>query len=361
MASSRLPSGIHSTNRQYKHHCQHIVRWIVTTSGSLLSNNDAEGSQPHPNSASASKGSRKKKKSARQKRPRTDRYAPKVTLNQLIKLSKLIATNDISTPEEILYRLYHMIQLRKEVAAFFSTDTDAGPANKSHQKTIEIFLQVYSILGGSSSDDEQFTKMIGGLNLGGEIGEGDVQISKEIDTSGTVENEWIRDNPLVNPAPKRKHSEGARTYALAEYKLIDDEDETLSKETRNKLSREEELFFGVLCFFKDLWALRDYCKSLWKNVEPVGNVSRIAASFVSNQAIDIIRQLEYDLSMDFPELKSSTEIYSIVSGAMQERVADQFKDIANDWAMLYIYCYLVQFSEILTPNHAPLAKVCLRC
>ena len=360
MATSRLPPGIHSTNREYKHHGQHIVRWIVTTSGSILDNNGAEGSLPHPGGAFASKGSKKKKKKSA---PRTDRYAPKITLNQLVKLSKLIATNGISTPEEILHRLYHMIRLRKEVAAFFSTDADAGPANKSHQKAIDIFSQVYSILGGSRKN-EQFAKMIGGLNLEREIGdegEGDVRIAKEIDTSGTIQNEWIRDNPLVNPAPGKKHSTGARTYALTEYRLIDDEDETLLKEAGNKFSREEAPLFAVLCFFKDLWDLRAYCKTLWKNVEPVGDVSRIAASFVSNQAIDIVRHLEYDLSMDFPELKSATEIYSVVSNEFLERVMHQFEDIASDWFISHIYGYLVSFSEILAPGCAPVAKVCLRC
>jgi len=121
-------------------------------------------------------------------------------------------------------------------------------------------------LGGSRKYDEKFVKMIGGLNLEKEIGdegEGDVQITKEIDTSGSVENEWVRDNPLVNPALKNKQSVGARAYALTEYKLID---ETLSKEARNKFWREKELF-AVFCFFKDLLALKSYCMSLWKNVE----------------------------------------------------------------------------------------------
>ncbi|KAF8540596.1 hypothetical protein BDD12DRAFT_17135 [Trichophaea hybrida] len=286
-SSLRLPTGVYNTYRQYKADSQVIIKWVVSTSATLTL--QGASSIASKTTSSKSKGNRGK----RQIPSTDDRYAPAISLSRFLQLSQLIASSGTTVPKTILTLLAGTIRLRKRTAAFYSSDVDAWKSNSSHRKAIEILMEALQVLGGNELDEQ-----IASLSLeddgSGVESHGDTAanlVLPEASTAGMLDNEWIRDNPLVNPPGKKKKSSGARIYSLSEYKFIEDGDGN----TARKASREAEVLFAVLCFFQDLGRLRDHCNKLWKSVKPAGDISRITAGFVTSEAVNVVKQLEYEV------------------------------------------------------------------
>ena len=190
------------------------------------------------------------------------------------------------------------------MAAYYSSDANACRSNTSHGKAIRIMMDALALLGGTSFDVRAATLMLQGVALATsanlEYNQEAIHLSVVETTNGTLENEWLRDNPMITNRQGKKGQFTQKSFPLSDYTFIEDSDEQQgipsSSTSAKKATRDDDLLFAIMCFFTDLNRLRTYSENLWKNVEPLGNVSRITAAFVSNEAVNVARNLEFEVS-----------------------------------------------------------------
>jgi len=291
----RLPAGVYNTYRQYKADSQAIIKWVVTTAATLTSPVEGGASCSTSDTTSSKKSKSKGSKGKRQTSSvPDDRYAPAISLNRFLQLARSVASSGTTVPKTILTLLAGTIKLRKRTAAFYSSDVDAWKSNNSHRKAIEILIEAFQVLAGNELDERVATLSLedGGSGVGFREEAADDLVLPEASTAGKLDNEWIRDNPLINP-PGKKKSAGAKIYQLSEYRFIEDDDGNAAR----KASREAEVLFAVLCFFQDVGRLREHCNNIWKSVKPAGDISRVTAAFVTSEAVNVVKQLEYEVCL----------------------------------------------------------------
>jgi hypothetical protein len=196
--------------------------------------------------------------------------------------------------------LASVIRLRKRVAAFYSSDADTWRANSSHLKAIEILTDAYLALG-KISETEKGVAMLS-LEHAEDLVVPQERVSSEPkqpaeNTKPALENEWLRDNPFINPKGRKKNnpSVAEAIFTLEECRFVEDD----NVHSAVQESREADLLFAILCFFSDLTRLREYCNKVWEKVEPSGDISRLAGSFVTTEAINIAKQLECEVCTSF--------------------------------------------------------------
>ena len=319
----RLPEGIYSTYRQYKHNNQVILQWVHAT---VIKIRQAASQA----TSTFSKGSHKKPKARTSKNffkhretpVDVDLSSPQVSFRVFLDLIKEIAASGAAIPASYLALLSATIKQRKSTAAFYSTDADAWRSNETHRRAIEVYEEALGILqraqearrgeetkgkeeelqlvlrGGDEDDALGLAVTLQRLALA--VQEDAANASGSGNAEGTLDNEWIRDNPLVYPGGASKPK--ARTFPLDAYELVFDEDRPATGPARSK-NRAEEAQLALSCFILDVDHLRKHCAAVWKTVIPCGTTSRITASFVTNHAVHLVKQLEYDLIVDFPEFQ----------------------------------------------------------
>ncbi|KAF8889671.1 hypothetical protein BD779DRAFT_1469741 [Infundibulicybe gibba] len=323
--ASRLPDGVYNTYRQYKHNCHLINRWVHQTVSRIRS------AKPSPK---PTKG-----------RPNginhLDNTSPRVSFREFIETT----------------------------AAFYSSDVDAWKKNASHKKAIEVYMEAFQILksaaanqhehsgarvdsenNSSTSDAFSLTTAMHRVSLAFQDG---TKYAQSPD-SPSDKNDWIHDNPLINkPAGKSKGVRKPKTFPLEAYELVSDEDEHPSKPTTGS-----DALFALTCFLSDVSHLNTFCTSVWNSVEPQGKTSRITASFTTNHAVQIVRQLEYDLVQDFPEYKDLKKTYGILN------VIPKTLDLPTSEAlfsyqeqiMVHTFNSLSSYGEVLDVNSRPLMR-----
>jgi len=320
----RLPEGIYSTYRQYKHNNQVILQWVhaavikIRQAASQASSTFSKGSSKKP------KGKTSKNSFKHRETPADgDLSSPQVSFRVFLNLVKEIAASGAAIPASYLALLSATIKQRKSTAAFYSMDADAWRGNETHRRAIEVYEEALGILqraqeatrgeeekgkegelqlvlhGGDEDDALGLAVALQQLTIA--VQEDAANASGSGNAEGTLDNEWIRDNPLVCPggASKRK----ARVFPLEAYELVFDEPERPATGPARAKNRTEEAQLALSCFILDVDRLRSDCASVWKTVIPCGTTSRITASFVTNHAVHLVKQLEYDLLVDFPEFQ----------------------------------------------------------
>lgn len=377
----RLPKFYYDTYRQYKENESLIVQWVHRTAAELRDRARAASSAAYCSipitSRRGGRGGHGNK--ARTQKPLAavldpDLASPKLSLRTLLDLAREISASDVVIPASYLALLELSIKQRKITAAFYSPDANVSEDNKAHLHAINAYSQLLKIL---KEAEEKRAEKDGGLpgDIRGALMLGDndnfalseaiqhlsVLVQQETGfgtpqvNEGSTENEWIRDNPMVQPTNKRPK---IPSFPLAEYGLVMD-DEFDPKTKKKTQPAPDETFDRLRCFLLDVNDLRKYCNMVWKQVAPAGNLSYITASFVTNMAVQMVKQMEYTLVTDFPALKNIDQAYArLYSAILQYQLLDnctqdQF-DGLNDQMMYYTWNTLQQFSELIqTSNSMP--------
>ncbi len=185
-----------------------------------------------------------------------------------------------------------VVEGRKTTAAFYSSDADAWKSNQSHRFVIEIYTALYELLGGKDS------VLIDGP-------EHKVPQDNELLEGVSSANEWlINTSAGASAASGRTKNSTSKTkyHPLDKYQLHMDEE--IEKDYKG-----EEETFAAMCFYRDMNVIRQYVSAIWKQVEPSGQLSRITAGIISNQAVGVVKALEYELLHKFPAFKDPDTLY----------------------------------------------------
>ena len=329
--NSKLPLSPHLYNsyRQYKESDKKFLRWVHTAISTL---HDKKHSQsPDFNSA-------------------------KVPLQKLLEFVTEIANSDIDIPDRQVNLLTKSIKLRKQVGSFYLVNVDSKRSNDTHQHAIEVFTEVLGILrkakdtgtarvfylSWSSSlpvQDDDFSLARHTLELADLLEE---QHPALVDVE---DNEWLRDNPGIHR--KRK----LHTFPLEEYEIVMDDELDSSATPLKEMDKE---FEALIAFLYDIHQMRQFCNKVWNTVTPTGNTSHITASFVTNQAVQLVKQKEYTLYADFPKLKDLARSFETVFSYIITRVGNHLdgdqEELFLDRVMFFTWDNLRQFVEMRREN-----------
>ncbi|KIM46901.1 hypothetical protein M413DRAFT_440469 [Hebeloma cylindrosporum] len=370
----RLPKFFYDTYRQYKENESIIVQWVHRTVAELRDRTRAaSASIPRRGRAHGSNHKARTNKAAASAVLDSDLASPKLSLRTLLDLAREISASDVVIPSSYLALLELSIKQRKITAAFYSPDANVSEDNKAHLHAINAYTQLLQIFKEAENKRAEKHRGVpgdiqGALVLGNEdsfafseaIQNLAVLVQQESgfgtsqDNGDSAENEWIRDNPMVQSTHKRPK---IPSFPLAEYGLVMD-DEFDPKTKKKKPAAHDETFDRLRCFVFDVNQLRKYCNMIWKQVAPAGNLSYITASFVTNMAVQMVKQMEYALVTDFPSLKNIHHAYALLHDAIDRYrrsnnfTQDQFNSF-NEQMMYHTWDALQQFAELLKVNNSP--------
>jgi hypothetical protein len=378
----RLPKFYYDTYRQYKENESLIVQWVHRTVAELRDRTHAASPASYYPIPIPSKRGRGHGNKARTQKPAAaaaaaldpDLASPKLSLRTLLDLAREISTSDVVIPASYLALLELSIKQRKITAAFYSPDANVSEDNKAHLHAINAYSQLLEIL---KEAEEKRAEKEGGLpgDIRGALMLGDddnfalseaiqhlcVLVQQESgfgtsqDNEGSAKNEWIRDNPMVQSTNKRPKFP---SFPLAEYGLVMDDEFDSKTKKKTQPATHDETFDRLRCFLLDVNDLRKYCNMIWNQVAPAGNLSYITASFVTNMAVQMVKQMEYTLVTDFPSLKNIDQAYARLYNAIRRYqllancTQDQF-DGLNNQMMYYTWNSLQQFAQLIQANHSP--------
>ncbi|KAF9484994.1 hypothetical protein BDN70DRAFT_704585 [Pholiota conissans] len=297
-----------------------------------------------------------------------DFASPKISFSQLIVFAKEIAASNVTIPMSYLRLLYLSIKLRKRLAAFYSPDAgvDAEKKNSSHLHAIKQYSQVWEILKEAEerrTKKEGKDKFLHSFTVGDDpfaLSEAIEQASAVFDKELSEDNEWVRDNPLIRSTAKTIYKQEIRnTFPLEEYELVvDDDDETKTKIFTHISSGAED---ALRCFLVDLWDIRRYCDDIWLSVVPVGKTSHLAASFITNKAVAMVEEMEYNLLANFPMLKDLHQCYQDLDRVIKA-ATESFDDAhhraeaahrLSSQTMANTFNFLENFGKILKDGLTP--------
>lgn len=354
MASLPLPSDMKKTIEIYKLQSQKVQQWVITTAGEL------NAAKPPPSTPQKTSGKKKRNRKNASKASRANPYSPKTTFLAFITNIDTIVAAGIPIPTEILACLANVIEFRKIAAAFFSSDLEAWKENKGHYHAISVFVLAFQKLGGKTGVESTRKKGEDYLASAGNApatedgkpsflkAELAMQRVEKTGKPGTLENEWLRDNPMINrnnqsPKPQQK------TFPLEDYEITDDDVE----------NGPDAALLAVIGFFCDMAKIRGYCKSVWKQVEPVGKISRVSASLVTTQATELVKKLERELKAEYPRnITSDVDIYTLVVPYLVKLEKEpDVSAVAEEGLMIRTWRSLRDFTSVIQDGHVPVTKV----
>ncbi|KAF8174104.1 hypothetical protein BJ912DRAFT_991180 [Pholiota molesta] len=372
----RMPKAFYSTYRQYKENERKILFWVHRTVADIRD----QATKATAPTSTASRG-RAQKSRARKGGPKKthatvdpDFASPKFSFSLFIRLVEEIAESDIVIPVSQLTLLQLSIKQRKRIAAYYSSDMDVSESNKSHLHAIRAYMKAFEIL--KDAEEKRSRKDVNGhlrqspdvedniFALSEAIQQLSVTLEEEgIDVSapvGSADNEWIRDNAMINsPGKPGEKQKKPSTFPLEEYELV--MDDYVECKSKKAAPTQADAFDALECFLLDVYAMRRYCNEIWKSVVPAGNTSHIAASFVTNKAVQLVKEMEYALLADFPALKDMKRCYDylgqIVEAGWLSHGRDQkMVDSWLDQIMVFTWKSVTQFGELLNENPTPLLR-----
>lgn len=372
----RMPKAFYSTYRQYKENERKILLWVHRTVADIREQ-ATKATAPTPTTTRG----RAQKNRARNGGPKKthatvdpDFASPKWSLRLFIRLVEEIAESDVVIPISQLTLLQLSIKQRKRIAAYYSSDMDVSESNKSHLHAIRAYMEAFEIL--KDAEEKRSRKDVNGhlrqspdvedniFALSEAIQQLSVTLEEEgIDASapvGSTDNEWIRDNPMiVSPGKSGEKQKKPSTFPLEEYELV--MDDYVESKSKKSAPTQADAFDALECFLVDVYGMRRYCNEVWKSVVPAGKTSRIAASFVTNKAVQLVKEMEYALLADFPALKDMEKCYDhllrIINAGLQSGSSDQKTfDSLLDQIMLHTWDSMTQFGKLLDENHTPVLR-----
>jgi hypothetical protein len=298
-----------------------------------------------------------------------------MSLRLFLDLVREIASSDVTIPHSVVSLIAVTVKQRKATAAFYSSDADAWRQNASHKKAIEVYEEVFFILDRAQKERSRSVSPAGcdlTLELGTQgvfdlatamqqlaVAVEEENSSRETYDKGTFENEWIRDNPLLRPtSSKPKGKRKPKEYPLEAYEIVlEEEEEGATRSNKAKINGDNATW-ALSCFLCDVDRIRRYCSLVWSSVVPNGPTSRITAAYITNHAVHLTKQLEYDLLVDFSQFKDVHEtqmmLFAELSGYIPVSVYSAYE--LQEQLMINTRNLLSEFGSILAENPVPIMK-----
>ncbi|KAI5815126.1 hypothetical protein BZA77DRAFT_371184 [Pyronema omphalodes] len=236
-----------------------------------------------------------------------DLSSSKITYTRLLEFGEMISKAGLSVDQEAQSALDSMIKIRAMMSwdtPSISNDSPAGIreikegrgkgqasdpediANLGKAKDIRTVIdnhrEIYHILTQLRQllvrDDNPAQNQQNGVNTG----------NKTIEENKSQDNELPQHN-IANQedaSPITVHKRQEYDISFPSYPWV-----------------QGDLYFQVLCFIRDVRVIHDICEACWKTVKPLGETSRVTASFMTQQALMLINSLEYQFSRSMDKYK----------------------------------------------------------
>ncbi|CAG7942200.1 unnamed protein product [Penicillium salamii] len=317
-----------NTYLRYKRDQRHLVYWIVNNSAGIIHKLPSEAS-----TAINTNGV--------------------VSLATLQSLSALIAKHLRPIPTTIFRLFESIIDARKETHDFFlkitaaAKDPEIQKSNDSHKHWIDGLTQAFHALGGDiwkaekssrsdvldeDEDEVIFANKFSTLSLDSETAaEGEEDIAVEGNEGGDTNtasqaslgipakktNRKSHKNKKTDKKAKktksaRKRADGADSHKLQDvplesYRIIEDDSGTVT-----------DYLMAVYSLVQQMMELRHHLQGVWRQVAYDGLNSAVAAN-VSNVAIEIIKDTQSQIFVDFPGHDSfETVVQTITRGNLDK-------------------------------------------
>jgi hypothetical protein len=365
-----LPGFLFDTYKRYKADTNRVTAWLTKTAQAFTPTVEVAAVGPsRPRGGHRLKGAARKEAQARKAAAVAATQTQNVSVNGLLESAQLIADHQpaIKVPDVILGLLQSAISLRKQCAYWFETKltqegalpTDLG----THSHFIEVLERIRQILAPNSApkaSDKGRTER-GAQNMSSDttgVGQDirpeqfnqfDVLFPGEDELKETV----VEPEPTVTAQSITRLADVSSTSTDAAYEL-------------NRT--DEEVYFAIFCFFRDLDRLRDFLRDLWLDYK-AGLSDLITVSVTTNTALELVQRAEQNFLATLPELESSENILRIFTGLMiilrgvnpedREEPEDLFNFALRDvleWTYQPTLSMIKSFLDVIQPNHVPVMK-----
>lgn len=369
-----LPSFLFPSYKQYKTDSDAVATWLATTAQKCgyprdLLTVQATSQQKAPKlkgrARKLAREAAQNKSSGSQSiaaKPATTPETPKysIQVNDFIALAEWVvkSTNPlIKVPAEFVTVLDRAITVRKRHNDWWQgqemeesgNSANAQEANQSHGHFIGVLEKVREVLR---------TRMPTGL-----AEKSDLQDARPTSKEATA-------GQVVNLFENLEIEEPSDSYLQTQ--TVAPELETDSapqiQYTVDQGPDIEEVYFAVHCLFNDFSNIRRYLQSVW-NGYAEGAFDLVAASIVTNTAIDFVRQLQEDFVASFPKHtdfeKHINVLYAQVclangqDPAHKARPDDEMNfDVYEDAEPMLFPAYMLMssFKDVLEPEVLPVFK-----
>jgi hypothetical protein len=351
-----LTDYLFDTYRRYKADTTHIFGWLAETArkyGYTPSDPASSRSTDSPSTeVKPSKGDRTTSSKA------TSTH--KLTVQQVTDIADWIANLNppVPVPNLIVTFLQSAISARKQCAEWFQSNaTDENEKNTTHTYFINVLERVLQVLHPRSSlsgAEQTQSKLLD------DSPSSDQQIIDLVDNFGilSIEESELQEINAVTSRPAASNAvrpSSSNAPIRFEYEIEIE-------------MGDDEIYFALFCFFKDLQAIRNYMSNLWRDYRS-GETDLVTASLTTNLSFDMVRQAERDLLEQFPMLKSYQDVWLAFYLAMcfqrgvdpihlqdkPELAPPEMRDI-DDLLYANTYRMLSGFFNVIKPGRAPIYR-----
>ncbi|KAI8822529.1 uncharacterized protein EV422DRAFT_402565 [Fimicolochytrium jonesii] len=349
----RLPAFIADSYKRYKSDTNRLVKWLVVNSRKLgLVVKAKAAAKP----ARLKGRDRKLARESGTQKPSTGEARPCIlTVDQISDMAKLIADAKVAVPASVLVVARRAIKVRKSCAQWFSR---AGRSTKKLEKDgghwhfIEVLETVLSLLLPLKANDAVPSKVNETADVPlNSFRHDDMELSQAIDT----ENKFAAlDMEDVNDDFDASQVEvDEATMADKETYEVENEDDS------------GELLFAIFSLFQDLHNIREFLQQTWAEFRD-GTIDLISASVTTNTAIDLVRDIQDDISKFHPEVTDYDMasklfyLYACMSRGEDPTNIKHREDIVNlqmidvaEFLYMPIHSNLESLAQVIQPNQFP--------
>ena len=357
-----LPQFLFDTHKRYKADTNRVAEWLAETSQRCGLKLETQPSESRPSGRLKGKA-RKEARNATRPSSTASSLRHLITVKGFLDMAQFIVQQkpSIPVPSAILGLLRSAINLRRRCSNWFlnnsSREDKLRESTQKHSYFIGVLENVLQVLESNSEPSiipqNNVSDLVGKLNLGPTSPAPAEQHDNPYDVL------FLDDESVSKPASSLEPD-----VALQSPQTVPPP----AKVTYEMETTDEEIYFGIYCFFDDLNRLREFLIDLWSRYHR-GSCDLITTAVVTNSAFELIHRAEKDLAASFPKndtfQKTAGLLYSVMcilrgeGPDHREREGDviNFKmwDVA-DWLFLPVHSLLQSFLPVIQAGHVPVAK-----
>ncbi|KAJ3173682.1 hypothetical protein HDU88_002771 [Geranomyces variabilis] len=339
---TKLPAFLADSHKRYKADTGNVLRWLYIHA-QQLGHAVPVPVMVAPISASAAcvKGRSRQSDKAYKRQVQMSRY--KFTLQQVKDMAMCVVRGKTAVPERVFALARRAIRVRKSCAEWFATlrnnCSEKQEADSGHWHFIQVLEEVVAMLTPLKRTDEPAA----------------VPAASPEPASDTGGDEMGLEN----------------RYALLDVDELEEDDESSglpeadSKETVYEIQPEKEgekdegVIFTLYCLFQDLHNIREFLHETWKAFR-VGQLDLITASVTTNTAVDLVRNIQDDLTSIHPQIADYDTAAKLLfvyaahwRGQALEHVDNENMADVADFLMMHTQSTLLSLSKVISPQHFP--------
>ena len=356
-----LPEFLFDTHKRYKADTNRVAEWLAQTAQRCGLKLETQPSASRPSGRLKGKA-RKEARMTTNSSPTAPSLRHIITVKDFTDMAQLIVQQKpaLRVPDTILGLLRSAINLRRRCSDWFqkkSTQKDQlRESTQKHSHFIGVLENVLQILESNSTPavtDNDIGHSMEKLSLNG------TSQSPAEQQNNPYNVLFIEDDSVAETAPTLETRVTVQRTQIVPPR---------TKVTYEIEATDEEIYFGIYCFFDDLNRLRDFIHDLWSRYK-IGSCDLITAAVTTNSALELVHRAEKELAASFPKNdtyeKTAVLFYALMcilrgeDPGSREMPGDlvnfNMLDVA-EWLFIPVNGILESFLPVIQAGHVPVAK-----